>query len=250
MTVKFPIRLGLRWAAFLSAGLLAAGCTHSNSKPSKPTAFPVTGLVRFEGPVPAPRKVAVPPSLAKTLPHGLTLQPYLVGTNGGLADVLVYIVHPPTWTGSAPTQIVTLSISNTVCQPPFLAVFTHQPVRIVARGNPALNLTGTSKSNQNWNQAVPNDMEFGRRWERPDVSIRISDNNALWLVSRIAVFDHPWFAVTDAQGRFTLPPLPPGHYEVEWIHRRCGRQTGFIDVPGPAKGPILTMRAPPNVPER
>jgi hypothetical protein len=239
-----PDRTGLLWTTFLAAAVLAAGCAHSNSKPTKPSAVPVHGQVRFQGPVPAPRKVSVPPALARTLPRGLSLQPYLVGTNGGLADVLVYVVHPPAWTGSIPTQALTLSISNTVCQPPFLAVFTNQPVRIVTRGNPALNLTGTSKSDQNWNQAVPNDLEFVRRWERPDVSIRISDNNALWLVARIAVFDHPWFAVTDSQGRFSLPPLPPGHYEVDWIHRRCGRQTGFIDVPGSGAGPLLTMRAP------
>ncbi|MFO1461107.1 MAG: carboxypeptidase-like regulatory domain-containing protein [Verrucomicrobiota bacterium] len=248
--MKSRHRREIHWTAILAAAAMAAGCTHPNSRQSTPKTVQVTGWVQFAGPVPAPRTVAVPAALANKVPKGLTVQPYLVSTNGGLADVLVYVVHPPSWTGSVPTQPVTLSISNTVCQPPFLAVFTNQPVRIVARGNPNLNLQCNSKSDQNWNQAVPGNMEFVRRWDKPDVSIRISDNNALWLVARIAVFDHPWFAITDAQGRFTLPSLPPGHYEVEAIHRRCGRQTSFIDVPVHGTSPTFTMRPPQEVPTR
>ena len=38
----------------------------------------------------------------------------------------------------------------------------------------------------------------------------------------MSVFAHPWFAVTDAEGRFELPPLPPGRYELEARHRRSG----------------------------
>ena len=250
LSMNSQLRRVIPWMAILAAVGMAAGCAHSNSRQATPKSVPVTGWVQFSGPVPAPRTVTVPPALAKKVPQGLKLQPYLVGTNGGLADVLVSVVHPPRWTGSAPTQSVTLWISNTVCQPPFLAVFTTQPVRIVARGNPSLNLQCNSKSDQNWSQAVPGDTEFVRRWDKPDVSIRISDNNALWLVARIAVFDHPWFAITDAQGRFTLPPLPPGRYELEAIHRRGGRQTGFMDVPVRGTSPTFTMRPPQDVPAR
>jgi hypothetical protein len=39
-----------------------------------------------------------------------------------------------------------------------------------------------------------------------------------WLRGYIAVFDHPYFAVADASGRFTIDSLPPGTYTVKVWH--------------------------------
>ncbi len=38
----------------------------------------------------------------------------------------------------------------------------------------------------------------------------------------LCVFDHPWFAVTDAHGQFTLKDVPPGDYRVEALHAHTG----------------------------
>jgi plastocyanin len=39
-----------------------------------------------------------------------------------------------------------------------------------------------------------------------------------WMSAYVAVFDHPYFAVTDAQGRFTIGDLPTGEHTVELWH--------------------------------
>jgi hypothetical protein len=36
-----------------------------------------------------------------------------------------------------------------------------------------------------------------------------------WLRGYIAVFDHPYFAITDASGAFTIEELPPGTYTIK-----------------------------------
>jgi hypothetical protein len=36
-----------------------------------------------------------------------------------------------------------------------------------------------------------------------------------WLRAYIAVFDHPYFAITDASGAFTIDELPPGTYTIK-----------------------------------
>lgn len=41
-----------------------------------------------------------------------------------------------------------------------------------------------------------------------------------WARGYIAVFDHPYFAVTDRKGSFTIDSLPPGTYTVKMWHQR------------------------------
>jgi hypothetical protein len=38
----------------------------------------------------------------------------------------------------------------------------------------------------------------------------------------VGVFDHPYFAITDTNGAFSLPNLPPGAYSIEAWHERLG----------------------------
>ncbi len=41
----------------------------------------------------------------------------------------------------------------------------------------------------------------------------------------IRVFDHPFFAIPDAKGSFTIDGLPPGAYDVVAWHERVGEVT-------------------------
>jgi uncharacterized protein (DUF2141 family) len=44
------------------------------------------------------------------------------------------------------------------------------------------------------------------------------------------VVDHPYFAVTGADGTFSLPNLPPGTYTVGAWHELYGEQTMQVTV--------------------
>jgi plastocyanin len=45
-----------------------------------------------------------------------------------------------------------------------------------------------------------------------------------WMKGWVYVLDHPWFAVTDAQGRFTIRDLPPGKHTLYFHHPDTGKQ--------------------------
>ena len=45
-----------------------------------------------------------------------------------------------------------------------------------------------------------------------------------WMNAYVGVLDHPYFAVTDEDGKFELKTLPPGTYTIEAWHEKLGAQ--------------------------
>jgi hypothetical protein len=46
----------------------------------------------------------------------------------------------------------------------------------------------------------------------------------------LGVFERPYFALSGADGRFTLKDLPPGEYTIEAWHERFGTRSQKITV--------------------
>jgi hypothetical protein len=53
-----------------------------------------------------------------------------------------------------------------------------------------------------------------------------------WTRGYIAVFDHPYFAVTTANGDFELDSVPPGKYTLKVWHERLGTMSREVTVSG------------------
>jgi hypothetical protein len=51
------------------------------------------------------------------------------------------------------------------------------------------------------------------------------------MLAYVAPFTHPFFAVTRADGKFTIPNLEPGTYEITAWHERLPAQTATVVVP-------------------
>ena len=51
-----------------------------------------------------------------------------------------------------------------------------------------------------------------------------------WMEAYVAPFTHPFFAVTGPDGKFTIPNLEPGTYEITAWHERLGTQTASVTV--------------------
>lgn len=51
-----------------------------------------------------------------------------------------------------------------------------------------------------------------------------------WMKAYLGVFEHPYFALSGADGRFTLKDLPPGEYTIEAWHERFGTRSQKITV--------------------
>jgi hypothetical protein len=60
--------------------------------------------------------------------------------------------------------------------------------------------------------------------ETPENIIPIKCDIHGWMRAYVGVFDHPYFAITDINGSFSLPNIPPGEYVIEAWHERLGTQ--------------------------
>jgi hypothetical protein len=85
-----------------------------------------------------------------------------------------------------------------------------------------------------------------RRLTRPGLVELSSPAGYFWMRAHLFVADHPYFTRTDAAGRFTLPRVPPGEYEIVcWLPdwRAAGRELDG-DTGLPTR---LTFRPPAEV---
>lgn len=65
-----------------------------------------------------------------------------------------------------------------------------------------------------------------------------------WMAGRLRVFDHPYFAVTDADGKFEIKDAPAGKWRVVYWHEdgfHKGRE-GVIGETIEVKGPTLELK--------
>ena len=95
------------------------------------------------------------------------------------------------------------------------------------------NVHGTPKVNKEFNFAQPvKGQENAVTFDKPEVFVRIKCDVHSWMFTYAGVCEHPYFAVTDKDGNFTIKNLPPGKYTLEAIHLKAGAKTQPITVSG------------------
>lgn len=81
-----------------------------------------------------------------------------------------------------------------------------------------------------FNIAVPIvGMEVNKKLEKPGIMKLRCDAGHTWMNAYIAVLDEP-FAMTDANGNFSIENLPPGKYEVEVWQEWLGKSKQTVEI--------------------
>jgi hypothetical protein len=85
--------------------------------------------------------------------------------------------------------------------------------------------------NQEFNKSQPiQNSHMSHVFTAPEVMVRFKCDVHAWMAAYVGVMTHPYFAVSDDAGRFTIPDLPPGQYTLEAWHEKFGRRTGTVTV--------------------
>lgn len=69
-----------------------------------------------------------------------------------------------------------------------------------------------------------------KQFNQVETMIPVRCNNHPWMNAFINVSETPFFAVTDADGKFSLKGLPAGDYTLVAVHEKLGEQTMKVTV--------------------
>jgi hypothetical protein len=192
----------------------------------------IAGKISFAGTPPAPEKIKVSADPYCQKEHKDGLERKVVDVkDGGLKDVFVYVKSGVTGTYPAPTEAVELDQSGCMYKPHIVALQVGQPLKIKNADETLHNIHPRPAVNQEFNIGQPRKgMESTKTFDKKEVMIPVGCDVHPWMRSYISVLDHPFFAVTDEDGKYEIKGLPAGEYEVEAVHEKLKSQTGKITV--------------------
>lgn len=183
----------------------------------------VTGEVKFEGSVPKaiPINMAADPSCAKQHPTPVLNQGVMADASGALQNVVVFIADGlGERKFDPPSQPAIIEQKGCLYEPHVLALQANQPMEVVNHDPTSHNIHATPANNREWNKAEPPGTKINEAFPREEIAIPVKCNVHPWMRSYVAVFKHPYFAVTGADGSFDLSNLPPGTYTISaWLEK-------------------------------
>jgi plastocyanin len=238
-------------ALFCAMALLAAcsGNKTETKEPqakSKPAAAPsyfkvdpatagtLTGTIQYTGRRPARQRIDMSgdPACVEAH-HGKAYdESIVVNPNRTLANVFVYIKSGLEGKNfEVPAVPVTIDQQGCWFRPRVLGIQVGQTLRVTNSDPVTHNIHPLAEINREWNHSQgQGDAPLARKFLKPEVMIRVKCNIHSWMHAFIGVLDHPYFAVTGADGTFEIGNVPPGNYVLEAWQETLGTQEQKIVV--------------------
>jgi plastocyanin len=230
------------------ASLTLSGCKHAAApEASQPqttaapapavdpaTAGTITGVVHLSGVAPKPIAIdmSADPACAFAPTPNFTEQ--IVADHGKLANVYVYVKAgaPPS---SAPAGTPPVVVDQKGCRyfPHVVAVQQGGAVEF-RNSDPTMHNVHTTPGNAANSATDVSEPPMGapqtQRFSAPETMIPVRCNNHPWMNAFLNVAPSPYFAVTGADGSFTIPNLPPGTYTLAAVQEKLGEQDIQVTV--------------------
>jgi len=197
------------------------------------TGATVRGIVHFDGKLPAAKMIsmAADPVCAKGHPSPVVAQEVMADAKGDLQNVIVFVSDGlGDRTFDSPSQPAVVEQKGCMYQPHVLAVRANQTLELVNDDSTSHNIHPVPANNREWNKAEPPGSKLEEAFAREEIAIPVKCNVHPWMRGYIAVFKHPYFAVTGKDGSFDLSNLPPGTYTIKAWHEKLGTATQTVTI--------------------
>ena len=225
-------------AMALSLLLIAVGFLRSAPGVGAAATAQITGTVKLDGQAPhqKPIDMSKDPSCGQTRggTPTATAENVVVGSNGGLANVVVYISQGLTGNEAAtPSQPATIDQKGCQYVPHVVAVNVGQHLTVLNSDKTAHNIHPEPQpggGNNQWNKSqLPGTSPMDVTWSNMEVAIPVKCNIHPWMRAYIAVVRGP-FGVSNDSGSFKLDNVPPGTYTLTAWQETYGTQTQQVTV--------------------
>jgi Carboxypeptidase regulatory-like domain len=199
----------------------------------------VSGTVQLSGPQPAAARInmAADPSCVKAHSGPVTTEEVVSGANGALKNVVVSISDGlGSRSFDPPKQPVVFAQKGCTYSPHILGMRTKQPLELVNNDPTSHNIHPSPQNNREWNIFQPaSSSPIEETFARQEI-VPVKCNVHPWMKGYIAVFNHPFFAITGEDGTFDLKDVPPGDYVIQAWHEKYGALTQKVTLgPGQTK---------------
>ena len=210
----------------------------------------VKGTIRFQGTPPAPTKIKMDADPACLQQHSTSFsgEDVVVNSQGMLKNVFVYVKEGVK--GSFPASSAAVKLDQAGCwyHPHVFGIQVNQPLEIINSDQTDHNINAISSSTNrtifNVSQPRVGVKMMTKKFTKPEVMVRLKCNIHSWMHAYAGVLEHPFFAVSDENGAFTLAGLPAGTYVIEAWHEQYGTQTQSVTVAdGESKSIDFTFKA-------
>jgi len=193
----------------------------------------IQGVVKLAGAAPTIAPIVVTKNqdyCGDSIPNPV----YVVGKDGGVQNVEVFLKDVTA--GKAPaTDPVAISLVNSHCmfRPRVQGASVGQQITISSE-DPVLHNTHPQNSETNatiYNIALPyKGFSVTKPLPATPELIKVKCDAHEWMRAWIWEFDHPYFATTGDDGRFTIKDVPPGTYTLVAWQEAAGEKSMSVTV--------------------
>ncbi len=188
----------------------------------------IGGRITFAGEPPAKKKLDITKDkeVCGTVEH--FDESLVVGSDKGVANVVVTVLGAKG--GKFASQKVELDQKGCRYTPHVVVVPTTGQLDILNSDGILHNIHTYSTANPSINKAQPKFKKvLTEKFSKPEIIKAACDAHA-WMTGWVVATDHPFVAVTDEKGHFTIKDVPAGNYKVEIWHETLGKQVKEVSV--------------------
>jgi Carboxypeptidase regulatory-like domain len=227
-------------AVLSSVVLICCGALILGQKVNAAGEGKITGTVKLDGAVPHMKGIDMAKDPYCSKAHATDpahLETYVVGADGGMANVVVYIAEGLSAAAETSAEPV-FDQKNCMYTPHVLALGVNEKFKVTTSDQTTHNihpLPNPMTGNIPWNQSQPPGAQpVEKSWKAPEV-IPVQCNIHPWMHGWFVVVKGP-HAATDSKGSYTINNVPPGNYTVTAWQEAAGTQTEKVTVAAGAAG--------------
>ena len=191
------------------------------------------GHVKYDGKAPKKKKLRMDadPVCGSSHSSPVLSENFKMASDGSMAEALVYLKNVK-YSGGVPSEPAVLDQKGCIYMPHVFGMVAGQELLIKNSDATLHNIHSMPKVNKEFNFAMPKVVKEKKATfskSEPDPFYIKCDVHP-WMKTWVLVSDHPYFAVTDSKGNFSIDGIPAGNYEVVCWQEKFGKRTLTAEV--------------------